>query len=191
LEIRDTADWKSALRLARHGFTLIELMIVIGIMGIVMAMSMPMVYKLWHKAPMIKAVRDVTEVLSRARARAILQNTVAEVTFQPRERTMQVGAAASPVRSSRSRFGDLGAIAVSPPPPPASGLSATLDSSISIEMLDVNLTEYKDADVAKVRFFPNGTCDELTLILHSDKGEWYKITLEITTSLATVGPIDQ
>ena len=191
LEIRDTADWKSALRLPRHGFTLIELMIVIGIMGIVMTMGMPMVFKLWHKAPMIKAVRDVTEVLSRARARAILQNTVAEVTFQPRARTMQVGGAASPARPAASAFDDPGAAAVSPPPPPASGLSATLDSSISIEMLDVNLTEYKDADVAKVRFFPNGTCDELTLILHSDKGEWYKITLEITTGLATVGPIDQ
>ena len=181
--------WHSPV--AGHGFTLIELMIVIGIMGIVMTMGMPMVFKLWHKAPMIKAVRDVTEVLSRARARAILQNTVANVTFHPRERTMQVGGAASPVRPTHSMFDDLGGVAVSPPPPPASGLSATLDSSISIEMLDVNLTEYKDADVAQVRFFPNGTCDELTLILHSDKGEWYKITLEITTSLATVGPIDQ
>ena len=29
-------------------------------------------------------------------------------------------------------------------------------------MLDINLTEYKDADVARVRFYPNGTCDELT-----------------------------
>jgi len=51
------------------------------------------------------------------------------------------------------------------------------------------LTEYKDADTAKVRFFPNGTCDEMTLILHSDKGEWMKITLEITTGLTSVGPV--
>jgi prepilin-type N-terminal cleavage/methylation domain-containing protein len=177
----------------RTGFTLIEIMIVVGIMGIVMTMSMPMVYKLWHKAPMIKAVRDVSEVLSRARAQAIMQNSVAQVTFHPRERTMEVSGAAGPSlpSPSQSQYDDLGAIAATPPPAPHSGLSATIDSSISIEMLDVNLTEYKDADIARARFFPNGTCDELTIILHSDQGEWYKIALEITTGLATVGPVDR
>jgi len=175
----------------RPGFTLIELMIVVGIMGIAMTMSIPMVYKLWHKAPMIKAVRDVSEVLSRARAQAIMQNSMAEVTFHPRERTMQVSGAVSPSRASHSQYDDLGAIAPTPPPAPHSGMSATIDSSISIEMLDVNLTEYKDADIARARFYPNGTCDELTIILHSDQGQWFKIALEITTSLATVGPVDR
>jgi hypothetical protein len=168
-------------------------MIVVGIMGIVMTMSVPLVYKLWHKAPMIKAVRDVGEVLSRARAQAIMQGSLAEVVFRPRERILAVSAAASP-RPPHHENEDLGALAASPPPPPRSGRSATLDESIVIEMLDINLTEYKDAETARVRFYPDGTCDELTLILHSlrsDKNEWYKITLEITTSLATVGPVDR
>jgi hypothetical protein len=104
---------------------------------------------------------------------------------------MEVSGAVSPSRPSHSQYDDLGAFAASPPPPPHSGMSATIDSSISIEMLDVNLTEYKDADMARARFYPNGTCDELTLILHSSQGEWYKIALEITTSLATVGPVDR
>ncbi len=38
---------------------------------------------------------------------------------------------------------------------------------------------------ARVRFFPNGTSDEMTLIMHS--GDQYrKITLEVTTGLASV-----
>ncbi len=53
-------------------------------------------------------------------------------------------------------------------------------------MLDVNLSEYKDQETARVRFYPNGTCDEMTLILRSDKGEQRGIVLEITTGLATV-----
>ena len=52
-------------------------------------------------------------------------------------------------------------------------------------MLDVNLVEYKDADEARVRFFPNGTSDEMTLILHS--GDQYReIALEVTTGLASM-----
>ncbi len=177
----------------RTGFTLIEIMIVVGIMGIVLTMSVPMVYKLWRKAPMIQAVRDINEVLSRARAQAIMQGSVAEVVFHPQDRRMEVSGAVSP-RQPQPRVAeneDLGLAAVRPPPPPGSGKSATLDSSIAIEMLDVNLSEYKDREIARARFFPNGTCDELTIVLHSDKGEWYKIALEVTTSLATVGPVDR
>ena len=54
-------------------------MIVVGIMGIVMAMSVPIVYKVWRKAPMRKAVSDIVEVCSHARARAIMQGSVTEV----------------------------------------------------------------------------------------------------------------
>jgi hypothetical protein len=43
--------------------------------------------------------------------------------------------------------------------------SGRFSEPVSIEMLDVDLTEYKDADEVKVWFYPNGVCDELTLIL--------------------------
>jgi len=68
-----------------RAFTLIELMIVVGIMGTVMAMSAPVVYKVWRKAPMRQAVSSVVEVFSRARARAILQGTTVEVILYPRD----------------------------------------------------------------------------------------------------------
>ena len=58
-------------------------------------------------------------------------------------------------------------------------------------MLDVNLTEYKDKEFARVRFYPNGTSDEMTIVLQSEKGEFIKISLEITTALASVGPVDR
>jgi hypothetical protein len=54
-------------------------------------------------------------------------------------------------------------------------------------MLDVNLSEYKDSDEARVRFYPNGTSDELTVIIRSpsEKNEIFKMALEATTGLPT------
>jgi hypothetical protein len=71
----------------------------------------------------------------------------------------------------------------------ASALNATqFGDSITIDMLDVNLTEYKDADEARVCFFPDGTSDEMTLIINS--GDQYrKITLEVPTGLASTEAI--
>ena len=170
-------------------FTLIEIMVVVGIMAIVMTMSVPLVYKVRNREAMNKAVRDVTEVCSQARAQAILQGKTTELLFYPKDKRCQVGGYAgekAPVPAEES-----GEPGLPPPPPANSGLGATISDTLAIEMLDVNLTEYKDKDFARVRFFPNGTCDEFTLVLHSDKGEWYKIWLEITTSLVNVGPVDQ
>jgi len=65
-------------------------------------------------------------------------------------------------------------------------MSGQMSDSTRIEMLDVNFMEYKDAEVARVRFYPNGTSDEMTLVLQSDTGDWKKITLEAVTAIADV-----
>ena len=66
--------------------------------------------------------------------------------------------------------------------------STALPESVDIAMLDINLLDYGASDEAWVRFYPNGTCDELTLVLHS-RDEWEKITLEFSTALASVAPV--
>jgi prepilin-type N-terminal cleavage/methylation domain-containing protein len=66
--------------------------------------------------------------------------------------------------------------------------STALPDGVDIAMLDVNLLDFGASDEARVRFFPNGTCDELTLVLHFHD-EWEKITLEFSTALASVSPV--
>ena len=137
---------------------------------------------------MRQAVFDVTEVCKNARARAIFGSTIVEVTFHPRERRFELGGASSGGggggQSGIDANGDF--ISERPAPPPTPGLAGQIPEELTIEMLDINLQEYKESEWAKVRFFPNGTCDELTLILRSDKNEWRKITLEVTTGVVSV-----
>jgi type II secretory pathway pseudopilin PulG len=170
---------------------LIEIMIVVAIMGIVLTMGVPIVYKAWHKAPMSKALSDIIEVCSHARAQAIMQGREVDVIFHPRERRFEVGSASAPAAaqaatSSPTNQASPGPVSVAPAA--GSGLSGQLSDKIAIELMDINKLphEFREDDLARVRFFPNGTCDELTLILVSDTSERRELTLEVTTGLMSV-----
>ncbi|MGN6556285.1 MAG: pilus assembly FimT family protein [Verrucomicrobiota bacterium] len=153
------------MRSKQRAFTLIEIMVVVAIMAIIMGAGVPTLFKALHKEGFRKSVNDIVEVCASARARAIMTGNMTEVVFHPQDRTCEV-----------SGGGSGGGLAH----------TATIDESARVEMLDVNLQEYKDADLARVRFYPNGTSDEMTLILVSDKNEWRKIAVEITTGIASV-----
>ena len=162
-------------------------MIVVGIMGIVVTIGVPIFYSIRTEAPLRKAVTDVVEVCSHARALAILQSKATCVVFHPREGTFAVQGASSPVASGDVNGGP--AQLHAPTTSPNSGLSGQLSDRVVVEMLDVDLTEYKDSEEVKVWFYPNGVCDELTLILFDPSvghDPRRVISLEVTTGLASV-----
>ncbi len=158
-----------------HGFTLVEIMIVVAILGIILATSIPAINRGLKHAPMIETVKGIREVCSHARARAIFQGRTTQVVFRPYERTFSVTGGGS----GGVKTGFIG----------HSATSGTIAKSLTLEMLDINLMEFKDQTLAVVNFYPNGTCDELTIVLRSEENEWRKITLEVTTGLATVGDV--
>ncbi|MBP9903214.1 MAG: type II secretion system protein [Verrucomicrobiota bacterium] len=170
----------------RSAFTLIEIMIVVALMGLIATMAIPNIYQLGKKEGMRRAVSDLIEVCSNARAQAILRGVAVDVIFHPVERRFEVGGlAAAPTNSE----GEGVTAKPVPPPSPGTGLAGIIPDDIVLEMLDVNLLEYSQSEWTRVRFYPNGTSDEMTVIFHSDKGDFRKITLEPTTGLATQGPV--
>jgi prepilin-type N-terminal cleavage/methylation domain-containing protein len=164
---------------SHSAFTLVEIMVVVAIIGLVMTLGMPAIFRLTRRESLMQSVNDIIEVCSYARARAIVQGTTTELIFHPKDRQIGVGAAGAS-GSEANAAGMVGGA------PGAFRPQAQWSEHLALEMLDVNFIEYKDKEEAHVRFFPNGTCDELTMILRSDEGLYRKISLEVTTGLADV-----
>jgi prepilin-type N-terminal cleavage/methylation domain-containing protein len=160
-----------SIRKSRGGFTLIEIMIVVGILGLIAAMGIPSIVKALQKEGMRKAVGDVQDVCFLARERAILTQQKTAVVFHPQERSFGVEGAASGSRSGKTA-------------------AATLPNGIEIAMLDIFRQDFAESEWAKIFFNPDGTCDEAVIVLIG-KGEREKITLEFATGLPVVSDVDK
>jgi hypothetical protein len=162
-------------------------MVVVGIMGLILAAGLPSLYRLMQKEGMRKVTSDLVALCDKARAQAIFRGAPVDLIFHPRDRRVDISAVAS------GSEGDGGGGVTSVPETPSvrsvGGQSAQIPEDFEIEMLDINLWEYRESEWARVRFYPNGTSDEMTLIVRSPKNEWKKISLEVTTGMASVDEV--
>jgi hypothetical protein len=164
-----------------------EIMIVVGIMGLILLLGVPLVYKIGHRAPMSKAIHDVQEVCANARRECILHGHEVDLVIHPRDGRFEVSGGIGGGNGNPAPAAVAFPAPASAPPASGSGYSAVL-TGVHIEDLDINKIPggFMDVESARVRFFPNGTSDELSLFLVSDKGERCEIYLEVTTALANV-----
>ncbi len=173
-------------------FTLIELMVVIAIMGIVMTIAIPTIYQQLHPESMRKAVSDVMEACSHARARAILDGAPTDLVIHPAIRQFEVvaGSSISPEQGGPLAPEMAGSDWHTAPRTVSRGgsgggaFSVKLSDRIVIEGMGINGEDYTEDEVGRVRFYPNGTSDEFSIVLLSDRGERRNITLEVVTALA-------
>jgi len=70
--VKVCAQFPSVIRAQGSAFTLIELMVVIGIMGIILTIAIPGVYRTLHPNPLQKGVDDLREACKAARELAVL-----------------------------------------------------------------------------------------------------------------------
>lgn len=168
----------------RRGFTLIEIMIVIGIMALVLVMGMPSILQTMRKDPLRKAVSDLCDACDYARAQAILQGVPYEVVLRASDGQLTVRASTKTVGQGTTEGGSAGQTTVGYPPE-SGALPARLHEDIAVRLLYVNLKDQMEAEESRVHFYPNGTSDEFTIVLESNLGV-RKISLDCVTALTDV-----
>jgi prepilin-type N-terminal cleavage/methylation domain-containing protein len=146
----------SSIRGARGGFTLIEIMMVVAILGLTLAMGMPSFIKSMKQEGMRKAQMDLMKACQEARRTAILTAQPAYLIFHPTAGTFEVPG------QFQAKFSD----------------------DMVIDILGVNFLQMEHDDVARVRFNPNGTSDEFTIVIHDGEQSTVKVSLEPITALA-------
>jgi prepilin-type N-terminal cleavage/methylation domain-containing protein len=162
----------------RAGFTLMEIMIVVAIIAIVMTAGIPSMMRAMQRDDLARAVHDTIEGGKTARDRAILQGIPYEFVLREngemdvralppaRQRTsMPFQAAGSPGKSEGA---------------PYSGFPRKLGEDVMIQLVDVNFVNHMQDAEARVRFFPNGTCDEFTVV-YAWQGKQRTVTADIVT----------
>ena len=166
----------------RSAFTLIEIMLVVALMGIICATAVPNIYQLSKKEGMRRAVQDLKDVCDNARAKAIFTAHEVSVVFYPAERTFYISGNDGPAFDPVS-----GETKPAPPTKPGTGTTGIIPEDITIQMLDINRHECRELEWAKVKFFANGTCEELVINYRDSHGQDKWIKLDPATGMVIVG----
>ena len=153
LSPRRPARWAGA-------FTLIEVMVVVGIIGLTLTIGVPAFVRALHKEGMRKAESDLLEACQKARGGAILKNQPQDLIINLTERKIDA---------------------------PGAFPETMLPDGVSVYSLVVNDIACDKDDVVTVRFYPKGTSDDFKIVIISDRdGSQASITVDPVTALADI-----
>jgi prepilin-type N-terminal cleavage/methylation domain-containing protein len=168
------------------GFTLIELMVVVAIMTLVLGWGLPNMLRTVEKQGINKAVTDLMEGCKQARAYAILTGEPSEFVIRAEDGQMTVRKAQGP-RLMRHSGGDAVGVTTTGRTSGENlkGFNEALEDDVAVELLDVNFIDQMEFSEGIVRFYPNGTSDEFTIVLRVED-EWRKVSLDPITGIANM-----
>jgi type II secretory pathway pseudopilin PulG len=168
-------------------------MLVVGILGVVLAMGIPPMARVLKREPVRQAASDIERALRAARAAAILKSADAEMIIgldmENREIVLEVALVsdgekadtplANPAGKEETNGGADAATAQAP------FQRVSLPAGVRITRLDVNgLNQLQSrAEDIRVQFHPNGTADGFAVRLEDGPEAW-EVTVDPVTGYA-------
>ena len=185
-------------RAAVSAFTLIELMVVMGLMMIIIAIGVPRMVE-GNRTPLGESLNAVMEACAAARRQAILSGGTAKVTIRGAEEGAGfiINAGAGGGRPKPASVDDVytgmeGPADDAPKPAPkpgrGAGFNGRIHDEVAIHGIFVNFEDLMDAELVVVKFYSNGTSDEFTIGMRHEFGDAVLrfVQLDSVTGLAYI-----
>lgn len=182
---------QSSNRSARSAFTLIELMVVIGLIMIVMTIGIPrLIYN--NETPLGGTLSAVMDACAAARTKAILSGQPTKVVVDSENYSVTVGGASIKPKTEleilNSDTTNFDSLDDEPKPTPQTGtsFSGKIHADVGVDFLAVNFKDMLDEGRAEINFYPNGTSDEFAIGMRHITGDGVQrfVHLDSVTGLA-------
>ena len=182
---------QSSNRSACSAFTLIELMVVIGLIMIVMTIGIPrLIYN--NETPLGGTLSAVMDACAAARTKAILSGQPTKVVVDSENYSVTVGGTSIKPKTEleilNSDTTNFDSLDDEPKPTPQTGnsFSGKIHADVGVDFLAVNFKDMLDEGRAEINFYPNGTSDEFAIGMRHITGDGVQrfVHLDSVTGLA-------
>ena len=185
---------------ARGGFTLLEVLLVVVIVGVAAAVAMPMFARSFRGAKLRNSVRLVLTVHRHAQTKAVLGQRYTAVLFDTRKGTLEMVDQGQAGQKKDMFFGtvgtasgdsaaQMGAVTTGAEAPAGETpeLKPVLERRLEEGVKMVSFRGGRDIDdIHYVSYYPNGMCEAYQLELGDDEGRTARIRVDAVTGKAKV-----
>ena len=186
-------------RAGRRGFTLIEILLVVVIIGVASAVAVPVFARSFRGAKLRSSARTILMVHRNAQSKAVLGQRYMAVLFDERKGTLELVDQGQPGVKQDQFFGDVGGDAggamgdaASGADAPAAGETAGGMPTVLVRKLEegVKILSFKGGrtfdDIFYVSYFPNGMCEAFSVEIGDEEGRRAEIRVDPVTGKAKV-----
>lgn len=187
-------------RRAHGGFTLLEILLVVVIVGVAAAVAMPMFARSFRGAKLRNSVRLVLTVHRHAQTKAVLGQRYTAILFDTRKGTLEMVDQGQAGEKKDLFFGTVGTESGAPPAQMGAvttGAEAQAGETPDLKPVlerrleeGVTIRSFRGGqdieDIHYVSYYPNGMCEAYQLELGDDEGRTARIRVDAVTGKAKV-----
>lgn len=187
---------KRRRRVGREGFTLLEILLVVVIVGIAAAVAVPTFARSFRGAKVRASTRTVLGMHRNAQTKAVLGQRYMALLFDERKGTLELVEQGAPDPKKDSFFGAVGGGGgmgeVTTGADAATDPSSPAPTSQSVRRLEegVGILSFRGGreldELHYVNYYPNGMCEAFEIEIGDDQGRTARIQVDAVTGKAKV-----